>query len=155
MTTADTLRKNQLAQIHIAKSDLGLEDDTYRALLADVAGVDSAAKLNAKQRKAVLERFEARGWKNKKHRSPAVTAEKAPYVRKIGALLADMKLSWSYANGIAKQMFKRQRVQWCEPEQLRAVVAALVKEQIKRQQQPNVGANNHLPQQTHGAQEGK
>lgn len=146
MTTADPLRKRQIAQIHIAKSDLGLDDDTYRAMLMDVAGVNSSTKLTAKQRAAVLERFEARGWKNKKHRAPAVTAEKAPYVRKIGALLADMKLSWNYANGIAKQMFKKQRVQWCEPEQLRAVVAALAKEQTKRQQPP-VRANNHLPQQ--------
>lgn len=134
MTTQDTVRRSQLAQIHIAKSDLGLDDDTYRAMLMDIAGVDSSAKLTAKQRKAVLERFESKGWKNKKHRAPEVTAEKAPYIRKIGALLADMKLPWSYAHGISKQMFKKQRVQWCEAEQLRAVVAALSKEQAKRRE---------------------
>jgi len=134
MTTQDALRRSQLAQIHIARKDLGLDEDTYRAMLMDVAGVDSSAKLNAKQRKDVLARFESKGWKNKKHRTPEVTAEKAPYIRKIGALLADMKLSWSYANGIAKQMFKKQRVQWCEADQLRAVVAALAKEQTKRRE---------------------
>lgn len=145
MTTPDVLRKSQLAQIHMAKAELGLDEDTYRALLMDVTGVDSAAKLNAMARKAVLDRFKSKGWKNKKHSAPQVTAEKAPYVRKIGALLADMKLSWSYANGIAKQMFKKQRVQWCDTTQLRAVVAALSKEQAKRQKPAPVGANNHLP----------
>lgn len=132
-TTPESIRRKQLAQIHIAKSDLGLDDDTYRAILMDVAGVASAADLSAKGRRDVLTRFESRGWKNKPHRAPTVTAEKAPYVRKIGALLADMKLSWNYAHGIARQMYKKQRVQWCEPEQLRAIVAALVKEQAKRQ----------------------
>lgn len=131
-TTPESIRRKQLAQIHIAKSDLGLDDGTYRAILMDVAGVESAANLSAKGRRDVLERFESRGWKNKRHRAPAVTAEKAPYVRKIGAVLADMKLSWNYAHGIARQMYKKQRVQWCEPEQLRAIVAALVKEQAKR-----------------------
>ncbi|MCE7915391.1 MAG: regulatory protein GemA [Nitrosomonas sp. PRO4] len=129
----DAIRRRQLAQIHIAKSDLGLDDDTYRAMLMDVAGVESAAALTAKGRRDVLARFESKGWKNKKHRAPAVTAEKAPYVRKIGAMLADMKLSWNYAHGIAKQMFKKPRVQWCEPEQLRAIVAALSKHQAKLQ----------------------
>ncbi len=134
MTTQDATRRSQLAQIHIARKDLGLDEDTYRAMLMDVAGVTSSADLTAKGRRDVLARFESKGWKNKKHRAPEVTAEKAPYIRKIGALLADMKLSWSYANGIAKQMFKKQRVQWCEAEQLRAVVAALAKEQTKRRE---------------------
>ncbi|MBP9100499.1 MAG: regulatory protein GemA [Nitrosomonas sp.] len=134
MKTQDPTRKRQLAQIHIARKDLGLDEDTYRAMLMDVAGVESAADLTAKGRRDVLARFESRGWKNKKHRAPEVTAEKAPYIRKIGALLADMKLSWNYAHGIAKQMFKKQRVQWCEADQLRAVVAALAKEQTKRRE---------------------
>lgn len=126
MTTQDALRKRQLAQIHMAKAELGLDDDTYRALLMDVTGVDSAAKLNAMARKAVLERLKSKGWKNKKHSAPAVTAEKAPYVRKIGALLADMKLTWSYADGIAKQMYKIEKVGWCHERQLRGIITALV-----------------------------
>lgn len=136
MTTQDALRRSQIAQIHIAKKDLGLDDDTYRALLMDAAGVDSAANLTAKGRRDVLARFEARGWKNKKHRAPEVTAEKAPYIRKIGALLADMKLPWNYAHGIARQMFEKhgvKRVQWCNAAQLHAVVVALIREQSKRE----------------------
>lgn len=45
---------------------------------------------------------------------------------KIEALLADNKLPWAYADGIAKQMFKVDKVDWLEREQLRKVVAALV-----------------------------
>jgi len=132
MATQDENRRRQIAQIHIAKSDLGMDDDTYRAMLMDVAGVTSSADLSAKGRRDVLERLKSKGWKNKK-RVPTVTADKAPYVRKIGALLADMKLPWNYAHGIARQMFKKQRLQWCEPDQLRSIVTALIKEQVRRQ----------------------
>lgn len=128
--TQDAIRRRQLAQIHIAKSDLGLDDDTYRAMLVDVAGVDSAAKLNAKQRAAVLERFKEKGWVNKKQsrgKSPSTAISKEPLMSKIGALLADMKLPWSYANGIAKQMYKVSRVDWCNQNQLRGIITALVK----------------------------
>lgn len=127
MTNTDQIRKRQLAQIHIAKSDLGLDDDTYRAMLMDVAGVDSASKLNAKQRRAVLERFESKGWVNKKQkgRPKTVSPDRAPLIRKIGALLADQKLPWTYADGIAKQMGFGEIVQWCTPEQLHKIAAAL------------------------------
>jgi len=43
-----------------------------------------------------------------------------------------MKLSWNYADGIAKQMFKRERLQWCNAAELRGVITALVKQQAKR-----------------------
>lgn len=129
----EALRRSQLAKIHIAKAELKLDDETYRALLMDVAGVKSASDLTANGRRDVLARFSSKGWKSKKHSAPGVTAEKAPYIRKIGALLADMKLSWNYAHGIAKQMFNKPRAQWCEPEELRAIVAALSKHQAKLQ----------------------
>ncbi len=44
---------------------------------------------------------------------------------KIEALLVDNNLPWAYADGIAKQMFKVEKVDWLERGQLRKVVAAL------------------------------
>lgn len=134
--TASTKRKSQLAQIHIAKKELGLDDDTYRALLWDVARVDSASKLDDAGRALVLKRFRLKGWKNSSQRGApkSANAEKAPLISKIGALLADMKLPWSYANGIAKQMYKVQRVDWCDTAQLRAIITALIKRRDNNQQ---------------------
>ncbi len=54
-------------------------------------------------------------------------AGKAPLINKIEVLLTDNKLPWVYADGIAKQMFKVEKVDWLEREQLRKVVAALEK----------------------------
>lgn len=44
-----SLRAVNLAKIHIAKAQLGMDDDTYRALLARVAGVRSAKDLGPRQ----------------------------------------------------------------------------------------------------------
>ncbi|MCR6667570.1 MAG: regulatory protein GemA [Methyloversatilis sp.] len=41
--TADQLRRAEIAQIHIAKSQLGMDDDTYRAMLWSVGRVRSSS----------------------------------------------------------------------------------------------------------------
>ncbi len=40
--SAQALRRAELAQIHIAKAQLGLSEDDYRLLLRTVTGKDSA-----------------------------------------------------------------------------------------------------------------
>ena len=59
-------------------------------------------------------------------RPMAVAKEKKPLVGKIGALLANMQLSWRYADGISNRMFGIRVVEWCSPVQLHKVVAALM-----------------------------
>lgn len=59
------LRNAEIAQIHIAKSQLGLDDDTYRDVLWTVARVRSAKDLDWTGRKALLDHFKAKGWKPK------------------------------------------------------------------------------------------
>lgn len=55
--TPDDSRRRDLAAIHIAVQAIGLDDATYRALLRDVAGVDSARDLTAAGRAQVLARL--------------------------------------------------------------------------------------------------
>ena len=57
------LRNAELAQIHIARAQLGIDEDTYRAVLWTVARVKSAKDLDWTGRKALLEHFRAKGWK--------------------------------------------------------------------------------------------
>lgn len=57
------LRNAELAQIHIARAQLGLDDDTYRAILWTVGRVRSAKDLDWTGRKALLDHFKAKGWK--------------------------------------------------------------------------------------------
>lgn len=57
------LRNAELAQIHIARQQLGLDDDTYRDVLWTVARVRSSSDLDWTGRKKLLEHFRAKGWK--------------------------------------------------------------------------------------------
>lgn len=123
-------RNAELGKIHIAVKELGLDDGTYRAMLYMVARVRSSKELDHAGRAAVLDHLKARGWKPK-NTAPSVAQQKQKLIAKIGALLTSMQLSWAYADGIAKQMYKREKLQWCRPDELRGIVAALVKKQSK------------------------
>lgn len=56
------LTRDQAALIHVARRELHLEDDEYRALLNEAAGVTSSAQLDQDGFTKVLERFKAIGF---------------------------------------------------------------------------------------------
>jgi len=55
--------KKKKALIHIAKSDLHLDDSSYREIMKGVAGVESAAKLTREGFDKVMKRFQEMGFK--------------------------------------------------------------------------------------------
>jgi len=131
------LQKATLSKIHIAKQQLDMDDDSYRALLARVAGVRSAKELDNKQAANVLREFERLGFKPKPSAKakgkPHNAKQLGPRIDKIEAQLTDMRLPWAYADAMARQMFKVQRVAWLKKaDQLDALIAALHVEQEKR-----------------------
>lgn len=121
---------SSLAKIHIAKAQLGLDDDTYRAILARVAGVRSAKDLLPRQIGAVIAEFERLGWVPKvapktRRAAPNPVAERRKLVSKIEAFLAEAARPWAYADAMALRMFKVERVEWCDSDQLHRMIAAL------------------------------
>ena len=123
-------RNTELAQIHIAKKDLGLDDDTYRAMLWTCARVSSSKDLDHAGRAAVIAHLKARGFKPKrngfKSQAPAnVKQSKVALISKIGALLTVLEKPWEYADGMARKMFKVEKLIWCTPQHLHKLVAAL------------------------------
>lgn len=130
------ISKGKLAQIHIAKAQLDLGDDEYRAILARVAGVSSAKQLTNRNVGAVLNEFRRLGWKPKAPkragRQPN-TLDRDTMLAKVEAQLTDMGLSWQYAEAIARQQTGIQRIEWVRDyKALSAVIAALDVEQSKR-----------------------
>lgn len=122
--------KRDLAKIHIARKDLGLDEETYRALLMRVAGVDSAAQLKVRKVAAVLDEFQRLGWKPRKparagRASPRPALSREALVSKIEAQLAEAARPWAYADALALRMFQVERVEWLDVDQLRRLVAAL------------------------------
>jgi phage gp16-like protein len=141
----DAQRKGHLATIHIARQLLALDEDTYRALLRRVSAEhgperDSARDLSIDQRKAVIRELQRLGAKAPGPRKqgaypgrPSNMHRLSGEVVKIEAQLADMRLSWAYADAIAKRMFGIPKVAWCRKrDQLVAILSALHVEQRKR-----------------------
>lgn len=122
---------SSLAKIHIAKAQLGLDEETYRALLARVAGVRSAKDLSPRQVGAVLAEFERLGWQSKPakkagRKTPTPAVDRKALVGKIEAFLAEANRPWSYADAMALRMFQVERVEWLDSGQLQRLVAAFV-----------------------------
>lgn len=130
MTAPDLRRSKDLARIHLAKKELGLDDETYRSLLKATTGKDSAAAMGPGQRWKVLLELGRLGAKSAAKAYPGkpaiVSIDKQALLGKIEAQLAEAKRPWAYVHGIALKMFKKDQIQLCEPEELKKVVAALV-----------------------------
>lgn len=119
-------RRKQLALIHIAKQQLGISDEDWRALLQAHFGVRSSAELDAAGRMRLIEALKAMGFRPRRRHRVRASEDRAPLLAKIDALLiACGHLPRSYADGIARRMFGIERVEWCRPDELRKIVAAL------------------------------
>lgn len=124
-----TAKMAMMAKIHIAKKELGLDDDTYRDVLERVTGKRSCKKMLIGELEAVIKDMESRGFTPKaapKHgKKPPVVGKRQPLMDKIEAMLADMGLHWNYAHGMADSMFQIKRLQFLSDNQLYKVTQAL------------------------------
>lgn len=122
-------RKTAIQLIHIAKNQLGLDDGTYRQMLTSVTGKNSCSKMTITELQQVLDHLKAKGFKTKaprKHgKRPNPGKNRQALMSKIEALLADGELPWNYAHAMAQRMFKVEKVDWLEPDQLHKLVGAL------------------------------
>jgi phage gp16-like protein len=121
-------RRSAIAQIHIAKKQLGMDDDSYRQLLSDTTGKTSCSQLQIGELYQVLAMLKKCGFKARKPshgKRPNPGASKAALMSKIEAQLADSGKHWNYAHAMAQRMFKVEKVDWCDARQLRKIVAAL------------------------------
>lgn len=120
------LSGKQISMIHTARLKVGMTDAEYRDMLAGFS-VDSCKRLTQRQFDAVVDHFERLGFKprKKKRRKVRPAEDRAAMLRKITAICADLGYPDDYADGIAKKMFGIDRAEWCKPNQLHKLVAAL------------------------------
>lgn len=119
-------RQRLLAQIHIARKQLALDDDTYRQALQTLTGKASAKHLTLPELRCVMDDFVRKGFVPKKAgKRPRPAQGRKALMSKIEALLADKGQSWHYAHCIAEHMFGLKRVDWLDGDQLWRLVAAL------------------------------
>jgi len=118
-------RNTELAKIHIAKKQLGLDDDTYKDMLWTVARVRSSKDLDEYGRKKILNHLRSCGAKFKRKKRTTPAQDKQALINKIQAMLAEAKRPDEYADGMAKRMFHVERYEWLQWGQLRKIIAAL------------------------------
>ena len=132
-------RGKELAQIHIAQQQLGLDDETYRAMLEGVAGVRSARDLDDAGRAKVLAHLRASGFKPAPPHKPTPgrprnmdAADRGPMLRKVEALLLSAGRPWEYAHAMCRHMFAKERLEFLSPAELHKLVSALEVDRRRR-----------------------
>lgn len=58
-------RTKLIAQVHIARNQLGMDDSTYRQTLQTITGHNSCSLMNVQQLRKVLASFKQRGFRNR------------------------------------------------------------------------------------------
>ena len=136
---ANAVQRKLGQMIHIAKAQLGLDEDSYRQMLRIHGGEDSTTKMSLAQLEQVLAHlktagFKAQAAKPKRGRRPhnLGAGDRGPMMQKIEALLTDAGLPWGYAVAMAKRMYRKERLEFCDGDDLAGIVAALEKAAIKR-----------------------
>lgn len=131
-------RNRDLARIHILKSQLKLDDESYRNVLWTLGRVESSKDLDDHGRKAVIAHLEAhlarRDPRAVQYRSRPRNADagnRKP-LRKIEAYLADAGRPWAYVEQMAGHMYGKARIEFCDGDELAGLVAALDAEAKKR-----------------------
>lgn len=141
-------RNVDLAKIHLGKKQLDMEEDTYRDLLWTIARVKSSADLDEYGRKKVIDHMRKCGVTFTRPKRigqrPHNYNQLPEYITKVEALLADMDLSWAYADTIARNITGGkghrpgsdpgvEKLAWVKRDQhWRDIIAALAVEQEKR-----------------------
>ena len=141
-----TISKRQVCLIQTLRRQAGIDDETWSQMKASV-GVESTKELEAGAFEELLGRIEGRAesqggqppggrtrpkswkrvhksaFKSGMHRRPPQETE--AMIRKIEAILAEFKLGWDYADGMARRMFGIDRLAWCDAGQTYKVLQAL------------------------------
>ena len=154
---AEVIYSQQNKAIHMALKALSMSYSDHKtelcALYGEITGreVTGLSDLTLGERDRLIRHYQSKGLKlfkpfvqkslmgwrkgaaetasDESARPMAVPDEKKRMIGKIGAILADMALPWTYADGIANRMFGIRFVEWCSEGQLHKIVVAMVVKQ--------------------------
>lgn len=137
--------KARYALINIARSDLGLDMETYRSLLQSVTGKSSLREMTAKELDQVIDRMKADGFtpkrkpKSQPRRAGSRPMTDAPQIRKARALwLSGFHLGVirdpeeEALARFAKRLTRSDALQWADAEGANDVIEAL-KDMLSRE----------------------
>lgn len=148
LTPAEQWNRDR-ARIHallgkVKTAQPGYSDDNYRDGILEVSKgrCDSSKELTPAERRDLIERLQQLAGEEARPKKPTWSKKNYPHrpknmdkpgesrsdqLAKVEALLTVGKLSWAYADAIAKQMRLADKVQWVKTEDLFRIITALTK----------------------------
>ena len=125
--------KAQTIKIHIAIKELGMDDDSYRDLLAMNFGVLSSKDMSPEQAAALLAILRAKGWRPKSKQGGRSWGGKSQYIktsdpqqRKVLALWNALGYDMAKLHARVKKQFGVDRFEWLRNyESLRILITDL------------------------------
>lgn len=143
MTPHETagMRRAELAKIHLAAKQLGLERDDYHVIVARISAkfratpTDSAGEMTAAERRALLDEFARLGFRAAPPREKADDwiESKIPHVRKMPACAFELERIGAVRSGstrrwlrkFVKKLTGRDAIQWLTPQDCNKCIEAL------------------------------
>lgn len=127
-------RKARTKLLKLLVRQAGMDDEDYRTWLAAVTatatapGKSSSKDCTLQQLSECIDRLKGKRRDPSSVESPQAPAGLEAQFAKIAALLLAGNKPWAYAEGIARRMHKKERLQFCTADQLRGVIAALTRD---------------------------
>jgi phage gp16-like protein len=124
-------RQRLVRLTHVAKRDLGLDDETYRSVLQRIGGKESSADLSDPQLHQVLEHMKRSGFKvrSKPSKRPLAGDAQSKMVRGLWLHLADMGVvrdaTEAALGAFVLRMMKVEALQWLSTEQASQLIEHL------------------------------
>lgn len=132
------MRRAAVTKVQIARKELGLDDDTYRAMLERITGRASSADCTDAQLGLVLDEMKAKGWKPRvvqggrsgPRRKPGPAAH--PVARKARALWISLHQlgvvrdpSEAALEAFGRRQLGVERLRWAVPSEANGLIEAL------------------------------
>jgi phage gp16-like protein len=135
MMVKSSNQKMRLIQvIHVAKGQLGMDDDTYRNMLKQLTQKDSTKQLTVPQLNRVIAHLQGLGFKIQSKANPKQVAAKDPQSQKIRALWRELHEigqvndpSEAALSKYVKRITSIESLAWLNTEQASQVIETLKK----------------------------
>lgn len=126
-------RQRLIKLIHVAKRDLRMDEDSYRAMLRQIGGAESSSAMNVPKLETVLEHMKRCGFKVRPKRGDRPFSN-APQDKKIRAIWLDLHAMGAVKNpseaalaAFVKRMTGVEALQWLSAAQASKVIEELKK----------------------------
>jgi hypothetical protein len=112
-------RRALLAQVHIARKELGIQEEDYRDMLRAEFGPATAADLSIGELEKLVERFHQKGWPRSSaprsaFRAPRSADQASALKERIGQMILPTDFDETRLRGLVRKVCGVEDLRWCK-----------------------------------------